>query len=213
MALAFSAVAGRVVVQNLIDVITENRQSLSDIDGAIGDGDHGVNMAKGFSMAGERLDESMGLTEALKTLGSVLMMEIGGSMGPLYGKFFRSMANECKDLSEIDSNVLSKMLHAGYDAITEIGGAKPGDKTLVDALDPAITAFDDAIATDSSFADALEVMRNAAEAGKESTRDMIAKLGRAARLGERSKGALDAGATSCWLILDSMSRTMVELLG
>ena len=213
MALTFSAAAGRVVVLNLIDVITENRQSLSDIDGAIGDGDHGVNMAKGFSMAGERLDESMGLTEALKTLGSVLMMEIGGSMGPLYGKFFRSMAKECKDLSEIDSNVLSKMLHAGYDAITEIGGAKPGDKTLVDALDPAITAFDDAIATDSSFADALEVMRNAAEAGKESTRDMIAKLGRAARLGERSRGALDAGATSCWLILDSMSRTIVELLG
>ena len=213
MASAFNAALGRIVVEHLTEVIVENRQSLSDIDGAIGDGDHGINMAKGFSMAHERLDDTMGLSESLKTLGSVLMMEIGGSMGPLYGKFFRSMAKECKEVAEIDASVFSRMLHAGYDAVTEIGGAKPGDKTLVDTLHPAIAEFDRAIAANSRFGEALESMKNAAEAGKESTKDMIAKVGRAARLGERSKGALDAGATSCWLILDSIAQSISELLG
>jgi len=210
---AFRASEGRLIVEEMIAVIRENRQFLSDIDGAIGDGDHGINMAKGFTITAERLDDSMGLFDALRALGSVLMMEIGGSMGPLYGKFFRSMAKECKGVDEITAEELSKMLHAGYNSITELGGAKPGDKTLVDTLDPALKAFDGAIASGSGFSAALESMRVAAEQGKESTKDLVAKLGRASRLGERSRGVLDAGATSCWLILDSMATTIKHLLG
>ncbi len=206
--MGFSASDGKIVVQELTEVIAANRQYLSDIDGAIGDGDHGINMAKGFSMAAERLEDSMDLSESLKTLGTVLMMEIGGSMGPLYGKFFRSLAKESKGLDEISILDISRMLHAGYEAVKEIGGAKPGDKTLLDALDPAIAALDRSIDAGDGFAEALDAMTRAAEKGKESTKDMIAKIGRAARLGERSRGALDAGAASCWLILDSMARTI-----
>lgn len=212
MASSFKGADGKIVVENLVSVITENRQYLSDIDGAIGDGDHGINMAKGFSMAGERLEPAMGLSEALRTVGSVLMMEIGGSMGPLYGKFFRTMAKECKDIEEITAEVFSRMVRTGYDAITEIGGATPGDKTLVDTLDPALAAFDAAVSDGADFGGALESMKAAAEQGKDSTKDMVAKLGRASRLGERSRGVLDAGATSCWLILGSMADSIQELL-
>ena len=203
---------GTRIVEELIDLIKENRQDLSDIDGAIGDGDHGINMAKGFSMAGERLEDGMGLSDALEALGSVLIMEIGGSIGPLYGRFFRSMADECKELESIAAADFSRMLRAGYESIKALGGAKPGDKTLVDTLDPALAAFDWALNSGEGFGDALGCMRNAALEGKNSTREMVAKLGRSSRLGERSRGVLDAGAVSCWLILDSMGKTINDLL-
>lgn len=207
----FKQAEGRRIVEGFIEVIKENRQYLSDIDGAIGDGDHGINMAKGFSLAGDRLEDGMGFSDALKVLGSVLMMEIGGSMGPLYGKFFRSMSKECKEHDVISAADISRMLNAGYESIKALG-AVPGDKTLVDTLDPAIAAFDGAVDSGKSFRAALEDMREAAKQGKDSTKEMVAKLGRASRLGERSRGALDPGATSCWLILDSMGKTIGELL-
>jgi phosphoenolpyruvate---glycerone phosphotransferase subunit DhaL len=212
MAEMFENRHGRIIVENLIEVITENRAYLSDLDGAIGDGDHGINMAKGFALAGERLAMNMNFSQSLKILGSVLMMEIGGSMGPLYGKFFRSMAKECLDSDNVDAATFSRMLRGGYDAIQAIGGAKPGDKTMVDTLDPAITAFDDALENGKGFSASLADMRTAAELGRDSTIEMIAKLGRAARLGERSKGVLDAGATSCCLILESMALSINRIL-
>ena len=213
MADCFNNSDGRVIVENLVAVIIENKAYLSEIDGAIGDGDHGINMAKGFSMAGERLEEGMGFAESLKTLGSVLMMEIGGSMGPLYGKFFRSMAKACRDVSVIDASVFAEMLRAGYDAIVALGGAKPGDKTLIDTLEPAIGVFQSAHGNGDGFSETLLAMEDAAEKGRDSTKDMVAKLGRASRLGERSKGVLDPGATSCCLILRSMGETIRGLLG
>ncbi|MFO7782878.1 MAG: DAK2 domain-containing protein, partial [Spirochaetia bacterium] len=112
-----------------------------------------------------------------------------------------------------DAEVFEKMLASAYEKIQDLGEAKVGDKTLVDTLDPALAAFREAREGGRSFADALAAMAEAAEKGKESTTDLVAKKGRAARLGERSKGVLDAGATSCWLILDSMAKSMRKLLG
>jgi dihydroxyacetone kinase-like protein len=194
------------IVLSLADRIIENRAYLSEIDGKIGDGDHGVNMAKGFGMAAERVKGAdMSLAEALDTLGTVLMTEIGGSMGPLYGVMFTQFAETIERSDAIDAATFSTMLHNGLDGIQAIGSAKVGDKTLLDTLVPAISAFDTAIGSGKSFGEALQALVAAAEAGRDSTRDLVAKIGRASRLGERSLGVLDAGATSCALILKSLA--------
>jgi dihydroxyacetone kinase-like protein len=135
------------VVTGLIEVINANRAYLSEIDGAIGDGDHGINMSKGFSAAGDRLkSESAGLSRALAVLGETLINGVGGSMGPLYGTFFGAMSEVLGDREYLDAPIFSAMLKAGLNAIQEIGEARVGDKTLVDALAPASAAFDAALA-------------------------------------------------------------------
>jgi phosphoenolpyruvate---glycerone phosphotransferase subunit DhaL len=200
-----NASSGDMVVRVAATVI-ENRAYLSEIDGKIGDGDHGVNMAKGFSMAADRIrNKDMSLSDALDTLGTVLMTEIGGSMGPLYGVMFTQFAESIDKTPSIDAKAFSAMLTNGLDGVQSIGSAQFGDKTLLDALVPAIAAFNGATAAGKSFADALDELVTAAEKGRDSTKNMVAKVGRASRLGERSVGVLDAGATSCALILKTLA--------
>ncbi|URK89261.1 dihydroxyacetone kinase subunit L (plasmid) [Rhizobium sp. RCAM05350] len=202
----FSNAAAGTIVFSLADRIIENRAYLSEIDGKIGDGDHGVNMAKGFGMAAERLKgKDASLADALDTLGTVLMTEIGGSMGPLYGVMFMEFAEKLQGVEAVDAKTYSTMLHAGLEGIQSIGSAKVGDKTLIDTLVPAVEAFDEATTAGKSFGDALEALAAAAEAGRDSTLNLVAKIGRASRLGERSLGVLDAGATSCAIILKELS--------
>ena len=193
------------IVLSIADRIVENRAYLSEIDGKIGDGDHGVNMAKGFGMAAERLKgQDTTLGQSFDVLGSVLMNEIGGSMGPLYGVMFTEFAEKLDGHEDIDPKTFSSMLHAGLEGIQSIGSAKVGDKTLLDALVPAIEAFDSAIASGASFESALDKLVEAADAGRDSTLNLVAKIGRSSRLGERSLGVLDAGATSCAIILKQL---------
>ena len=203
---------GKLIVENMIDVIQQNKAYLSDIDGLIGDGDHGVNMNKGFTMCREQLKENASLSDALKTLSRVLLMEIGGSMGPLYGTFFSKMARRCKAEEIIDKNVFGDMLKDAVKGVSELGGATVGDKTLMDVLIPALEAYDNALSTGKNFGGSLSDMKEGAEAGWLSTKDLIAKIGRASRLGERSRGVLDAGATSCFLLLQSMVSSIEILL-
>lgn len=211
MAEGFSNAAGRAVVDTLVEVIHENRAYLSEIDGAIGDGDHGINMDKGFQLASSRFEDDMSMSDAMRTLGRTLLMEIGGSMGPLYGQLFKAFAKASKEHEEVTARTVLEMLDAGYAAIRELGEAKPGDKTLVDTLAPAHDALKGQVEAGASFADALDAMVAAAESGWKSTQDLVAKIGRASRLGERSRGTLDAGATSCYLMLKAMAETMKEL--
>jgi len=200
-----NAGAGEIVL-SMADRIVENRAYLSEIDGKIGDGDHGVNMAKGFGMAAERLKgQSTSLDQALDTLGTLLMTEIGGSMGPLYGVMFTEFAEKIAGADAIDAAAFSAMLHAGLAGVQSIGSAKVGDKTLLDTLVPAIEAFDKASGTSPDFGAALDALVDAAEKGRDSTIDLVAKIGRASRLGERSRGVLDAGATSCAIILKELA--------
>jgi len=201
------------VVTGLIEVINANRARLSEIDGAIGDGDHGINMSKGFTTAGARLAAApAGLAGSLGVLGDTLVNDVGGSMGPLYGTFFGSMSEALGDREFLDAPAFAAMLAAGLAAIQEIGSAKVGDKTLLDALVPARAAFEAALGGGLPFAECLARMAAAAEEGKESTRALVAKVGRAARLGERSRGVLDAGATSCALLLRSMASSIGKAL-
>lgn len=200
-----NASAGDIVL-SLADRIIENRAYLSEIDGKIGDGDHGVNMAKGFGMAADRIrGNDMSLASAFDTLGTVLMTEIGGSMGPLYGIMFTQFAETIEASPSIGAETFGAMLGSGLEGIQTIGSAKVGDKTLLDALVPAIEAFNSANAAGKPFTDALDAMAAAAEQGRDSTKNLVAKIGRASRLGERSVGVLDAGATSCALILNTLA--------
>ena len=202
----FSNQQGKAVIDAIIKVIQDNTAFLSEIDGAIGDGDHGVNMNKGASLAKERMaDQPVDLTTGLKIISDVMMNEIGGSMGPLYGLFFRQMFRITLNKEFIDGEIFKEMLTRALSSIKDLGGAKVGDKTLLDTLEPAVTAFSEKFDKEQNFFSALEAMKIAAEKGKDSTVDLVAKVGRSSRLGERSRGVLDAGATSCWLILCTMA--------
>jgi dihydroxyacetone kinase-like protein len=208
----FSNAQGKAIIDSIIKVIQDNKAFLSEIDGAIGDGDHGVNMNKGVSLAKKRLaDQSSDLTTGLKVISDVMMNDIGGSMGPLYGMFFRQMFRASRNQEFIDGAIFKDMLTRALSSIKDLGGAKVGDKTLLDTLDPAVAAFAETFDKEQNFFSALKVMKAAAEKGKDSTVDLVAKVGRSSRLGERSRGVLDAGATSCWLILGAMADSIMSV--
>ena len=201
-----------VIVDNLITTIQNNRDYLSEIDGKIGDGDHGINMNKGFAMCREKLTgKSYSFSEGLKILSETLMDDIGGSMGPLYGVFFEEISLSINE-ENISAEIFAEVLNNSIKAIKDIGGANPGDKTLLDTLVPAYEAFENAHIKGSNFYDSLDKMKKGAYKGWQSTEDMVAKIGRASRLGERSRGVLDAGATSCYLIMDSMADSIQKIL-
>ena len=200
-------------VTGLITTIQTNKDFLSEVDGKIGDGDHGINMNKGFTMTGEKLaGKEYNMSEGLSVLSSTLMEDIGGSMGPLYGVFFDEMAMASEDSEDIDENVFKDMICNAVDGVMDIGGAKPGDKCLLDAMVPARDAFCKALEDGKDFVAALDDLKAAAKEGWQATEGMIAKIGRASRLGERSRGVLDAGATSCYLMLTSIADSMQALL-
>jgi dihydroxyacetone kinase-like protein len=211
----FSNDKGVIIVDELIKTIQDHAQYLSELDGAIGDGDHGINMNKGFTLCQERLrDKPINLSQALNLLGEILLSEIGGAMGPLYGMFFLGMSHASHHHKQIDSLVFQEMLEAGLSELREISLTKVeiGDKTMMDTLIPALEAYKTALHQQKSFIEALKEMKRAAEKGKESTKDLMAKVGRASRLGERSKGFLDVGAVSTWLILRSMADSMIQII-
>ena len=203
------------VIYELTAIIQNNKDLLGEIDGATGDGDHGVNMNKGFTMCRAELEgrvDDIGLAAAAETLGNTLLSEIGGSMGPLYGTFFMEMAESAAGKDVMGAEDFLAMLNAGLAGITSIVPTQLGDKTLLDVLIPSIGAFGDALAGGGGFADALAALKAAAAASREATKDMVAKVGRAATLGERSRGHYDAGATSCALILAGMADSVLALL-
>ncbi|EJM88564.1 dihydroxyacetone kinase subunit DhaL [Pseudomonas sp. GM60] len=205
----FSSSTGSAIVTNLVSIIVANREYLSEVDGAIGDGDHGINMAKGFSRCGKSLEgRQLSLAEALDELTLALMEGIGGSMGPLYGSLFIGMAEEVRGCEAIDAASFARLLRGGLTSLQDITDAGVGDKCLMDTLIPAVEAFEQAEAGGACFSEALSQMKSAASQGRDSTRDLVAKIGRASRLGERSLGVLDAGAVSCCLILTNLAESV-----
>lgn len=203
---SFEAKNGAAILRAMVDAIQSNKAYLGEIDGLIGDGDHGMNMNKGFSMFGERfLLGEISFTEGLCELGGVLLNEIGGSMGPIYGTVFMDMANAGEGVERIGLGEFTQMLRAGMLGLFDIVDAKVGDKTLVDTLAPAVDALECANVSAKPFGEALDDMKAAAKKGSESTKGLVAKFGRSSRLGERSRGGLDAGAVSCCILLIAMA--------
>lgn len=209
----FQNANGKPILLGMVAAIQANKAYLGEVDGLIGDGDHGMNMNKGFTLFGERIaTRDISFTEGLDELGTLLFTEIGGSMGPIYGTVFTSMAEAAEDTTEIGVAELAAMLENGLNELCEIVEAKVGDKTLVDALSPALDALRAARSEGKTLPAALEAMKTAAAAGRDSTKDLVARFGRSARLGERSRGVLDAGATSCCIILTAMADGILALM-
>ena len=202
--------AGNVVL-DLIKTIQDNKDFLSEVDGKIGDGDHGINMNKGFTMCQDKLQgKNFSLSEGFQILAETLQEDIGGSMGPLYGVFFEELSLSTAE--EIDAEVFGEMLENAITGVQEIGSAKRGDKTLLDTLFPARDAYRKALEDGKDFMEALEELKSGAKEGWQSTEGMIARIGRASRLGERSRGVLDAGATSSYLILTSVAASLQNMV-
>ncbi len=205
----FENADGSSVILRMVRAIQDNRVLLGDIDGLIGDGDHGMNMNKGFTEYEKRYGkEKLSFSEGLENLSEILMNEIGGSMGPIYGTVLGAVGESLENKEKIYLPDYSEAMDYALSSLFEIVDARVGDKTLVDALSPAC----DALREGSVFSRALSDMKERAEKGKESTRDLEAKYGRSARLGKRSIGVLDAGASSCAIIIASMADGILEIL-
>jgi dihydroxyacetone kinase-like protein len=203
--------AGKPVLLKMVEAIQKNKDYLSEVDGLIGDGDHGMNMNKGFTLFGAQIaDKDIGFVEGLNELGTLLFSQIGGSMGPIYGSIFTSMAEAGENLEVIDAEGLALMLEAGLRGLHEVVQGEVGDKTLVDTLVPANDAIHKAVSEGKDLAQALAEMKAAAERGRDSTKDLAARFGRSSRLGERSRGVLDAGAVSCCIILSAIADGILE---
>jgi dihydroxyacetone kinase-like protein len=209
----FKDADGKAVLLKIVKAVQDAKDYLGEVDGLIGDGDHGMNMNKGFTLFEKEIAaKPIGFCEGLDELGNVLFSQIGGSMGPIYGTIFMDMAETGKGKADLDVAALAAMLRAALDGLEGIVEAKVGDKTLVDTLDPAVQSLEADAAAGKDFAAALDAMKGAAEKGRDSTKNLVAKFGRSARLGERSRGVLDAGATSCCLILCAMADGIKEAL-
>jgi len=209
----FKNADGKSVLLKIVKAIQDNKVYLGEIDGLIGDGDHGMNMNKGFTLFEQRFEDiEFSFTEGMNHLGTILLSEIGGSMGPIYGTIMNSLAEEGNNLEEITVADLARMLEAGLKELQEIVDARVGDKTLVDTLSPAVDALKKAAKEGEDFYLALENMKIAARKGCDSTREMQARFGRSSRLGERSRGVLDAGSVSCYIILIAMADGIKEII-
>ena len=206
----FSNKRGKNIAIEIIDAVKANREYLSRVDGEIGDGDHGVNMSKGFSIAELKIDQNASLSECFRVISDVLMLEIGGSMGPIYGVFFETLSKKTQSEEKITPIIFYEMLDSGIRAVIELCDAQVGEKTLIDALVPAGKRFKESFENNGDFENCLKAMVEGAKEGRDSTIDMIAKKGRSARLGVRSKGVIDAGAASCFIILESFAVSAIR---
>jgi dihydroxyacetone kinase-like protein len=179
-------------------LMEENRSFLTDLDSAIGDADHGTNMARGMAAAVPvATDESIDNAKDLfSKVGMKLVSTVGGASGPLYGTFFLRVGAALAAAEVVRPGDFARALRAGLDGVIARGKAELGDKTMVDALTPAIDALDAALANGQSLADALAAASKAADAGRDGTTPLQARKGRASYLGERSVGHQDPGATS-----------------
>lgn len=202
----------RRALETMCDTIENEKEYLSELDGAIGDGDHGVNMAKCFREVKNKLAESSAedVGTLLKDVGMVVLNSVGGAMGALYGTFFLKLSQESTGKSEVNLGDLVAIFQTGEQGILDIGKANLGDKTLIDTLSPAVRAIEAAEKEGQPLAGALADFEQAAKQGMESTKDMLAKIGRASRLGERTIGHQDAGATSCYFILRSLASAVKD---
>lgn len=186
------------------DVIIENKQWLTDLDAKIGDGDHGINMARGFTAVAEKLSgmgDDKDIATVLKTVGMALVTSVGGASGPLYGTAFMRAAAPAQGRQSIDGETVGLMLAAAINGVKERGKAVRGEKTMLDALEPAYDAYLAAQQAGKTIGDSLSDAYRAAADGVEYTKTIIATKGRASYLGERSIGHQDPGATSSCLML------------
>jgi dihydroxyacetone kinase-like protein len=195
----------RAWIVSAAEAIEANRDHLTQLDAAIGDADHGINLSRGFTAVLGALDSAANTTGAILTLtGNTLISKVGGASGPLYGTAFRRAGKALGGAADVDLPALSAALEAALAGVQQLGAAREGDKTMVDALAVATRAFSKAITEGASQDDALDSLAEAASAGATATISMQALKGRASYLGPRSVGHEDPGAASTALILAAL---------
>jgi dihydroxyacetone kinase-like protein len=194
-------------VKTFTAVIAENKEYLTELDSSIGDADHGINMDRGMQAALGKIDglPNGDIGNLFKTVGMTLVSTVGGASGPLYGTLFLRLGTTLAGRSEVEPDDWLAALTQAIDGVQARGKAVPDDKTMVDALLPAREALAEAIAGGASFSEALRRSADAAEAGMKATIPLVARKGRASYLGERSAGHQDPGATSSYLLLNSVA--------
>ncbi len=196
-------------IRETADQISSNRDYLTQLDAAIGDADHGINMDRGFSAAVTDLDAAVDLLpgEILSRVGSTLVYRVGGAAGPLFGTCFRSAADSLGDGPVFEAEDLLKALRSGLDGIQGLGAAEEGDKTIVDAYAPALQAFERELRAGGDASSAAHRAADAAKEGMRATVPLQARKGRASYLGPRSVGHQDPGATSTSLLFKALARS------
>ena len=192
-------------LQEFARLIAEHRSELCELDAAIGDGDHGTNMDRGMQAVVANLGAGT-VGDVVKQAGMTLVSTVGGASGPLYGTFFLRFATAAGSVSELDPTQFAAAMRAGLEGVVVRGKAEAGDKTMFDALAPAVQAFEAGGAGD--FAATLRAAADAAEKGRDATVEMLARKGRASYLGERSIGHQDPGATSAALLVSAAATTL-----
>jgi len=195
-------------VRSFALLVAENKELLTDLDAAIGDGDHGTNMDRGMRAVVDALDDTTpaAASALLNKVGITLVSTVGGASGPLFGTFFLRAGASLGDTSDISLAQLTSAFRAGLEGIVARGKAEAGDKTMYDALAPAVNALDGALSEGMDKADALKLALVAAESGRDATTPMLARKGRASYLGERSVGHQDPGATTVALLVAAATR-------
>ena len=199
------------VIKAMAAAMEENRRYLTKLDSEIGDGDHGNNMHRGLQAALERLDgaEPSSAVDVLKAVSMALVSKVGGAAGPLYGTAFLRASTALSDKEEVSAEDAAGALEAALGGIKQRGKAEVGDKTIVDALEPAVQAAKGAASeADASVAAVFRAAAEAAQEGAESTVPLTARKGRASYLGARAQGHKDPGATSTYLLLDAAARAL-----
>lgn len=196
------------IIDAMAEAMEENRKYLTKLDSEIGDGDHGNNMHRGFQAALQRLEDTDAETPSgvLKAVSSALISKVGGAAGPLYGTAFLRASSALSDKEEVSAGDVAEALEAALGGVKQRGKAELEDKTIVDALEPAVEAAKGAAG--GSVAEVFRAAADAAERGAEATVDLVARKGRASYLGERSAGHRDPGATSTHLLLEAAARTL-----
>ncbi|MEO9322805.1 dihydroxyacetone kinase subunit DhaL [Nocardioides sp. C4-1] len=191
------------------DAVHEHGDHLTELDSAIGDADHGSNLVRGTDAVMAALDPPPDTVAALgKKTGMTLVTSVGGASGPLYGTFFLRAGAAAGDVTELDAAALGTVLRAGVDGIRSRGKAELGDKTMYDALGPAVDTYDAAVAAGDDIATAARAAAAAAAEGRDATEPMEARKGRASYLGERSVGHVDPGSASATMLLEALARTL-----
>lgn len=194
--------------------VAEQASYLTELDSAIGDADHGTNMARGMTAVMGKLAEKPDAIDALgKTVGMTLVSSVGGTSGPLYGTFFLRLGAAAGAVVELEAGEFAQALRAGFEGLLARGKAEPGDKTLVDAMGPALDALDAALADGAGLAHAAASARDAAAAGRDATEPLVARKGRASYLGERSAGHIDPGAASTAMLFEALAEVLEEAFG
>jgi dihydroxyacetone kinase-like protein len=199
-------------VRSFADLIAEHRAYLTELDSAIGDADHGINMDRGMQAVRAKLDATTVSTadELFKLIGMTLVSSIGGASGPLYGTLFLRFGTACGPRVALSADDMVKAFRAGVEGLVARGKPELGDKTMFDSLHPALEALDAAVGTGLSLGDAFAAAWQASVRGRDDTIPMVARKGRASYLGERSAGHQDPGATSAALLFEAATGTFED---